>query len=246
MTVRRKTLLIIAITCLGLVVVLYAASRSFLLGGFIKLEQTSAREDVQRVLNALDQDLGSMDRSTYDRTSTDQTYEAMSNPTPEFIQSLLGKEGSGTIQTRRFNFVLLINASGHVIASRTENLATMNPIEITESLKKHISLTDSLFQFSSWNGKINGIMLLPEGPLLVISRPIIRPNTSGPIRGYMLIARFLDSIFRQGRLCPDSPGATWTGLLRPPNACSIAPATGFTARCRRGVILASRQAGLGD
>ncbi len=37
MTVRRKTLLIIAITCLGLVITLYAASRSFLLGGFIKL-----------------------------------------------------------------------------------------------------------------------------------------------------------------------------------------------------------------
>ncbi len=39
MTVRRKTFLIIAITCVGLVIVLYAASRSFLLGGFVKLEQ---------------------------------------------------------------------------------------------------------------------------------------------------------------------------------------------------------------
>ncbi len=67
MTVRRKTFLIIAITCVGLVIVLYAASRSFLLGGFVKLEQASARENVQRVLNALDQDLGAVDRFTYDR-----------------------------------------------------------------------------------------------------------------------------------------------------------------------------------
>src|SRR5216683_1039793 len=89
MTVRRKTLLIIAITCLGLVVVLYAASRSFLLGGFIKLEQTSAQENVQRVLNAMDQDLSAIDRFTYDRASTDEAYNAMSNSTPEFIHSLL-------------------------------------------------------------------------------------------------------------------------------------------------------------
>src|ERR1700674_3616181 len=64
MTVRRKTLLIIALTCLGLVVVLYAASRSFLLGGFIKLEQTNAQKNVQRLLNALDQDFAGMDRFT--------------------------------------------------------------------------------------------------------------------------------------------------------------------------------------
>lgn len=73
MTVRLKTLLIIALTCLGLVVVLYAASRSFVLGGFIKLEQTSAQESVQRVLNALDQDVAAIDRFTYDRASIAET-----------------------------------------------------------------------------------------------------------------------------------------------------------------------------
>ena len=193
MTVRRKTLLIIALTCLGLVIVLYAASRSFLLGGFVKLEQTSAQENVQRVLNALDQDLAAMDRFTFDRASADEINNAMPHPTPKFIRSLLGAEGIGSIQTRRFNFVILIDASGQVIASRSTNLATMSALEIPESLKRHISLADSLFQVSSWNGKISGILLLPEGPLLVVSRPIMKPNAVGPVHGYLLIARFLDS-----------------------------------------------------
>src|SRR3984893_17635209 len=96
MTVRRKTLLIIAITCLGLVIVLYAASRFFLLGGFVKLEQTSARENAQRVLNALDQDFGAVDRFTYDRAATDETYNSIGSPTSEFVQSLFGKDATGT------------------------------------------------------------------------------------------------------------------------------------------------------
>jgi sensor domain CHASE-containing protein len=104
MTVRRKTLLIIAITCLGLVIVLYAASRSFLLGGFVKLEQTAARGNVQGVLNALDQDLNSADRFAYDRAATDETYKSIANPTPEFMRSLVGKDTAGTPSTRRFNF----------------------------------------------------------------------------------------------------------------------------------------------
>src|SRR5271169_1492803 len=122
MTVRRKTLLIIAITCLGLVVVLYAASRSFLMGGFIKLEQTNAQENVQRVLNALDQDFAAMDRFTYDRASIEETCEGTYAQTPELLHWLMGKDATGNSQTQRFNFILLIGTSGHMIASRGRNL----------------------------------------------------------------------------------------------------------------------------
>ena len=192
MSVRRKTLLIIAITCLGLVVVLYAASRSFLLGGFIKLEQTSAQENVQRVLNALDQDLAAIDRFTYDRASTDETYNAMSHASPEFIHSLFGKDETGSMQTRRFNFILLIDASPKIIVSRGHDLVTKQVIEVPESLKAHISLTDPLLQFAETRGTLNGVLLLPEGPLLVVARPIVGSNTKGPVRGFMLSGRFLE------------------------------------------------------
>jgi PAS domain S-box-containing protein len=193
MTVRRKTLLIITITCLGLVVVLYAASRSFLLGGFIKLEQTSAQENVQRVLNALDQDFGSMDRFTDDRASSDETYNGMSDPTPEFIHALLGTDAAGSTQTRRFNFIVLTDASGHIIASRGLDLVTKLVIDIPESLIAHVSLTDPLFQSAASKGKMNGVLLLPDGPLLVVAHPIITSRTKGPIRGFFLSARYLDS-----------------------------------------------------
>src|ERR1700730_5798045 len=192
MTVRRKTLLIITIMCLGSVVVLYEASRWFLLGGFIKLEQTIGREDVQRVLNALDQDFGAIDRFTYDRASIDETYNAMSNPTLEFIHSLPGMDVAGSPQTRRFNFIILSDASGHIIASRGHDLATKQVLEVPESLKAHISLADPMIQFARAKGKINGVLLLPEGPLLMVARPIVGPNTKSLIRGLMLSGRFLD------------------------------------------------------
>ena len=192
MTVRRKTLVIIAGTCLALGIVLYAASRWFLLGSFSKLEQTGAQQDVQRVLNALDQDFGAIDRFTYDRASTDETYDAMASPSPGFIRSLLGKDASGSTQTRRFNFILLIDASGHLIASRGLNLATKQVVAVPESLIAHVSLGDPLFQLAQAKGAINGVLLLPEGPLLVVARPIIEPNTQGPIRGFMLSGRYLE------------------------------------------------------
>ena len=179
--------------CLGAVVMVYAASRSFLLGGFIKLEQTTAHENVQRVLNALDQDFAAMDRFTYDRASTDETYNGMSAQTPELLHWLMGADATGTTQTQRFNFIFLIDTSARIVASRGYDPASKRAIDIPESLKAHISTTDPLIQSAATNGKMTGVLLLPEGPLLVVSRPIIRPNTEGPIRGFMLSARYLES-----------------------------------------------------
>jgi PAS domain S-box-containing protein len=193
MTVRRKTLFIIAITCLGLVAVLYVASRSFLLGGFIKLEQASARENVQRVLNALEQDFGAVDRFTYDRAATDETYNFMGSPTNEFIQTLFGSDTTGTPTTRRFNFVILMDTSGRIMASRSRSLATNTVIGIPESLKVHLTPSDPLFKYPTTTNRVSGILLLPEGPLLVVSRPVVKSNGEGPIRGSLLTARYLES-----------------------------------------------------
>jgi PAS domain S-box-containing protein len=193
MTVRRKTLLIIAIMCLVVVIVLYAASRSFLLGGFVKLEQTYAQENVQRVLNAFDQDIAAMDRFTYDRASIAETYDGMSAQNPELLHWLMGKDATGTTQTQRLNFVFLIDTSGHILASRGYDLATKRVIDIPESLKAHISTNDPLLRSTALTGKTNGLLLLPEGALLVVCRPVIRPNSQDPARGFMLSARYLES-----------------------------------------------------
>ena len=139
-------LLIITITCMGLVVVLYAASRWFLLGGFVKLEQTAGRENLQRVVNALGQDIAAMDRFTYDRASIDETYEGMLKKSPELLHWLMGRDSSGTTQTRRLNFVILLDTSGQIIDSRGYDVANKKVINIPQSLKAHLSTSDPLIQ----------------------------------------------------------------------------------------------------
>ena len=193
MTVRRKTLLIIALTCLGLVFVLYVASRSFLLGGFIKLEQASARENIQRVVNTLDQDLSLMDRFNYNRSAANETHNAMVRPTAKFVGSLFGPEATGSRGTQLYNFILLLDASGHVVASRGYDLLTNTSADIPESLKAHLSLTDPLLQYATTTSKVRGILMLPEGALLIVSRPIVKTHFEGPIRGSLLTARYLES-----------------------------------------------------
>jgi PAS domain S-box-containing protein len=192
MTVRRKTLLIIAITCLGLVTVLYVASRSFLLGGFVKLEQTSARENVQRVLNAYAEDLYGLARYTADHAANDELYNSINDP-GKYIQSQLGKDESGTPVTHRFSFVILINASTHIIAARGRDVLTDTVHDIPKSLEDQILPTDPFIGRTALSGGVLGLLMLPEGPLLMASYPILKTSTEGPARGSLLVARYLDS-----------------------------------------------------
>jgi PAS domain S-box-containing protein len=192
MTVRRKTLLIIAFTCLGLVIVLYAASRSFLLGGFVKLEQRSARENVQRVLNAFDQNFFGMARYTSDHAADDEIYNSIDHP-GGFVRSLMGEDSRGTPTTQRFSFVILTNVHARIVVARGRDILTDTIQDIPKSLEKHISLTDSLIARSVMSGGVTGLLLLPEGPLVITSFPILKTSTEGPARGYMLAARYLES-----------------------------------------------------
>jgi sensor domain CHASE-containing protein len=116
----------------------------------------------------------------------------MPHPTPEFIGSLLGKDASGSTQTRRFNFILLVDAAAHTIASRGLDLTTKQIIEPPTSLKAHVNLGDPLFQSAAIDGKSTGVLLLPEGALLVVCQPITNQNLPGPIHGFMLTSRYLD------------------------------------------------------
>jgi len=193
MTVHRKMLLIITITCLGMVFVLYAASQWFLLGGFINLEQTAGRENLQRVVNALDQDIAAMDRFTYDRSSVEETYDGMFSKSPELLHWLMGRGPSGTAQTQRLNFVILLDPSGKIIESRGFDVANKEVIDIPESLKSHLLPSDPLIQSAASNGKVNGILLLPEGIMLVVCRPVVKPGSDAPARGFMLSARYLEA-----------------------------------------------------
>ena len=60
LTIRLKTLVILAITSIGLISVLYGASRFFLLREFIAIEQASARENAERARNTFYDEIASL------------------------------------------------------------------------------------------------------------------------------------------------------------------------------------------
>jgi len=190
MSLRRKTLITIGLTIISLIAILYAASRIILLGSFAALEEQYTRHNVEQALNALFDDFSALDTIAFDWAAWDDTYVFIEDANEDYIQSNLVDE---TFVDLRLNFMLFINSSGQIVFDKGFDLHNEGEIPVPQSLQEHLTDNALLLRHPDTESSIAGIVLLPEGPILVASRPILTSVEEGPVRGTLIMGRYLDS-----------------------------------------------------
>ncbi|MBU7018334.1 MAG: HAMP domain-containing protein [Theionarchaea archaeon] len=190
MNLRKKTLIIIGITLAGLVVILYSISQVIVMGSFAELEEENTCQNVERVLRSLSNDLAMMSSTANDWASWDDTYSFIEDRNLDYIE---GNLMDGTFINLRLNIMMYIHSSGELVFDKAVNLQDGSEIPFPKSLEDHISTNDFLLRHGDLQSSKIGILLLPEGPLLLTSRPILTSNGEGPARGTLIIGRFLTS-----------------------------------------------------
>jgi PAS domain S-box-containing protein len=189
-TLRTKTVFFISLTLVGLLVALYAVSRQVLLRSYGELEEQDTRQNLERAVSALTDDLDSLGRAASDYSAWDQTYAFIHGGNPNFVKSEFPVE---TFLRLRLSLAVLLDNSGKTIFEQAADLhrGVLTPIPL--GLKQSFSLDSLLTHHSRANSKIEGILLLPADTLLVTSQPIITSRGGGPVAGTVLMARTLDA-----------------------------------------------------
>jgi len=135
LTIRKKTLLIIGLTLIGLIGVLYATSSIILMGGFIELERQNTRQNVQRALDALFDDIANLDYITRHGSRWDETYNLIENVNGHYIKSNLNDT---TIAELRLNLLVYINPSGQIVYNVGFDLKNKKRTTVLDSLQEHL------------------------------------------------------------------------------------------------------------
>ncbi|XZN98427.1 MAG: CHASE4 domain-containing protein [Microcoleus sp.] len=191
MKLRRKTLSIVGITIAGLTGVLYATSSTILLRSLVKAEEQEATQVVQGVLNVFSQTADDFNSRFADWSAWDDTYAFIQNRNKEFIASNLVPEGLANL---RVNIAIFVNTSGKIVYGTGLDTKKLQLRPVPETLKQHISLKDPLLQHPNPDSSLAGVMLMPSGPVLISSRPIVTTKSTGPIRGTLVFGRNLDAV----------------------------------------------------
>jgi sensor domain CHASE-containing protein/GAF domain-containing protein len=190
MTLRRKTLLIIGLGLVVVVAAVYATSTLILMGGFANVEEQDTRQNVNRALAALSDDFAELMRSNRDYAAWDDTYAFIEDANDSYVENNLIET---TFSNLRLNLIVFVNTSGQVIFGKAFDLDNEAEASVPESLYQRLTVDSPFLQLSDPNSGLTGIVLLPEGPMLLSSWPIVTSANEGPIRGVLLFGRYLSS-----------------------------------------------------
>jgi HD-GYP domain-containing protein (c-di-GMP phosphodiesterase class II)/sensor domain CHASE-containing protein len=189
MTLRKKTLFLISLTLIGLMVAVYITSAALFLGSFAKLEKQDTSRNVERVRRALSNTLVNLNIKAADWAMWDDTYRFIEDANDAYVKSNLVPLAFTELG---LNLALFINSSGRIVFGSGFDLKNQKATPIPERLQEHLSAGGLLLQHPDIKSSLTGIILLPEYPMLIVSRPILTSEGKGPSRGSVIFGRYLD------------------------------------------------------
>lgn len=191
MKLRKKTLVITGLTIACLTVVVYAISSVILLRGFSRVEDQNVSHNVELSVDALDNEINTLGDLTRDWASWDDTYAFIEDNNEEYIESNLMLDTS--FVNNRVNFMTFISSSGQVVYAKGFDLIKEETAAAPEGIQEYLPPDDAPIQEPDAKNGIRGVLLLPEGPVLIAAEPILTSERTGPSRGTLIWGRYLNS-----------------------------------------------------
>ncbi|HXF83613.1 MAG TPA: CHASE4 domain-containing protein, partial [bacterium] len=195
----RSRWLVAAGAVAALVGLVAAAAQLFFLPSFAAIERADTLQHIQRVTDALRDDLRELERQAADWAAWDDTYAFVTTRDPTYVTSNLP---NATYADLRLNLFLLYDRTARLVYGRGFDLESGRQRGLPPSIDSHLTPQSPLLRHLTVDSSVAGLLLLPEGPMLVVSRPILTSERQGPIRGTLIWGRFLSrwEIRRLGEL----------------------------------------------
>ena len=188
-TLRWKTLLIVAATLMGLLVIVYIPLRIFLLGSFVALERQMLLTDLDRATNAINDDTYNLDLMNAGYAIWDDTYAFVEVPKQEYIDNNYYDD---FFTDNRLNLVLIVDSAGRIMFGKAFDLESDLPVPMPQRFQQ-LTNHDILLNHTAITSVITGVVSLPNAPMLISSRPIVTSLEQGPVRGTLIFGRYLNS-----------------------------------------------------
>lgn len=190
MKLRSNLVIVFAVTYLCLLGVLYISTTTVLLEGYQEIETADIQHLVDRGLSALDHRVSDLDLISLGFAVKDDVYSFMQDQDVEHIETILL---DAAFLGAKINLMLFVNNDNEILYGKAFDLAEEKEAPIPDGIYEHIYLNQLLTDHQGPDSKVHGILQIPEGLLLINSRPITASQEEAPIEGTLVIGRYLDS-----------------------------------------------------
>jgi len=190
-TLSRRTTIVVGLTLLVLFGGLHAVVSRVLLGGFQRVEHATAILSVERADQAIQLLAATLSMKLSDWASWDDAYAFTGESDEEFIASnltLMSLENLG------LRFMIFLRPDGTVSCARART-ATSTEVarELPPGVLEALMTPGVLVEGETSDDERSGIVMTPEGMLLVASRPLLTSLGAGPANGRLVFCQLFDA-----------------------------------------------------
>lgn len=189
MNKSRNIVLATAVILSAIFLLLLIFARIFILESFAELEQEQTVRNMERVLDGIGSELTAIERTVKDWSEWDDAHRFVKGNNPLFVERNLNRQ---SIDNLKVSTVIYITNEGSIRFAGEIDPAGDRLVPITEGLRKHLRPGSPLLTGTDPHYSTTGILLLPEGPLLVSSHQVLDSHGEGPGSGRLLMGRRLD------------------------------------------------------
>jgi PAS domain S-box len=195
MDLQKKTLLVL-VTFLILAVALTGVFvAAILLANYQTLEKEYMTNDLMQTVSVFKNNERTLSAVASDWAPWDDAYDFVGGDRPDFIKRNINPDA---FANQQISFLIITNRSGECVWAGAYNATTNTIVPVSPGVLAAIRPESPLLTMGDPRADTTGILVLPEGPALVTSHPIVRTDFSGPARGVLIMGRYLDENGIQG------------------------------------------------
>jgi len=189
MTLSKKLLTAIILTVAGLGIVLFAAWSAIQLRSYAQLEEQDTLQNVGRAVSALDADVAYLDNKVTDWANWNDTIKFIETGNRDFLENNVNGTAMAGLA---IDVMLFADSTGRIVHGQGYDFHAGRDAPISVAWPALLASNRRLREFPDLSQGRTGIVMLPEGPMIVAARPVLDSQGNGPSHGTILMGRYLD------------------------------------------------------
>ena len=186
MKLKYKISVILLVIWGAMAALFYYGSQKIILNSYIKLEDKTVLENLNRTDIALKQSINTLESNIEDWSIWDNTYAFMKDKNNQYIKSTLALS---SFQSIKIDILLFFDTDGSLHYALAVNKDRTNTVPLPDGLLAALGPKSRLVDLQKPGGFSQGLISIPTGILLIASHSIISSDKQGPVHGTLVMAK---------------------------------------------------------
>jgi two-component system NtrC family sensor kinase len=190
MSLRYQIAGLLIVLSMVLVATTYAVQAWVVMPAFAELERQGADRDIRRCIQAIERDIEGLSNTANDWASWDDSYQYVQDHNETFAKANLVDEA---FRNTHINLICILDTNREVVWGESRDMETLELINVPDLFSALQQPSSHITTHNNIDDARHGILMTSNGPILLASRPVVNTKREGPIRGSIVMGRFLDA-----------------------------------------------------